>query len=104
MIAVADSLKEATWIEKVLSDFNIEIIKPWSCYEDNQSTIANLTNGKQDRRMKHIDVRYHFVHEYVEDARVSLIYKPTSEMYADMLTKPLFGQKIKDFMQLLGFE
>ena len=53
-------------------------------------------------RTKHIDVRYHFIREAVEDEKVSVVYIPTDENPADIFTKPLAKAKFRRFMELLG--
>jgi hypothetical protein len=39
--------------------------------------------------MKHINVRYHFVWDLIENNTIELIYRNTKLMMADILTKPL---------------
>ncbi|KAG2758352.1 hypothetical protein Pcac1_g29503 [Phytophthora cactorum] len=38
-------------------------------YEDNQGSIALAKNPEFHKRTKHIDIRYHFVREKVEDGK-----------------------------------
>jgi ribosomal protein L7Ae-like RNA K-turn-binding protein len=38
-------------------------------------------------RTKHIDIRYHFVRELVENMQISVVYIETKKMIADLLTK-----------------
>jgi hypothetical protein len=38
---------------------------------------------------KHIDTRYHFIQQTVKDGSIILIYCPTDDMTADILTKVL---------------
>ena len=40
-------------------------------------------------RTKHIDVKYHFVHEAIQERLIELKYCSTNDMIADLLTKPL---------------
>ncbi len=40
-------------------------------------------------RSKHIGIKYHFVREHVQAGDIKLVYCPTGEMTADMLTKGL---------------
>ena len=71
-------------------------------YIDNNSTLALIHGNQSNRRTKHIDIRYFKMREYHSDA--SLIYKkiPTAENFADLLTKPLNGPKIKSFVSNLN--
>ena len=55
-------------------------------YEDNQGETALAKNPEFHKRTKHIDIRYHFVHEKVEDGQVKLEYCPTQDMLADLMT------------------
>ena len=57
--------------------------------EDNQGDIALGKNPVNHARTKHIDIRYHYVREAVEDHVIDLEYCPTKKMIADLLTKPL---------------
>ena len=41
------------------------------------------------QRTKHIDIRYHFIREKIEENEVDICYTSTDEMYADFLTKNL---------------
>lgn len=44
-------------------------------------------NDKNSRRTKRIDVRYHYVKDKVSSGEIQLLYCPTAEMIADVLTK-----------------
>lgn len=55
-------------------------------------------------RSKHIDVRYHFVKDYVERQIVTCIYCPTEQMLADLLTKPLHAKRITELRERCGVE
>lgn len=58
-------------------------------YCDNLSCIFLANNPKHYEKRKHINVKYHFIHEIVEDKRLILEHTPTTLMWADFLTKPL---------------
>ena len=57
--------------------------------QDNQSTIHWAHGRDNFARTKHINVKYHFVRELVESRSIDVVYKPTTIMIADILTKPL---------------
>jgi hypothetical protein len=58
--------------------------------QDNQAVIINLERGFRGRT-KPINVKYHFVRELVEEGKVKLVKIDTSEMIADVLTKPFYS-------------
>ena len=69
---------------------------------DNQGAIALAKDNKYHARTKHIDLRYHFVREAVEDKKIKVAYIPTDENVSDIFTKPLPKPKFQKFVELLG--
>ena len=51
----------------------------------------NFVDGIREptKRTKHIDVKFHFIRQHIEEGRVNVIYSPTKDMIADCLTKPV---------------
>ena len=61
-------------------------------HQDNKSTILLEKNGRaSSKRTRHINVRYFFITDRVQQNEVSIKYCPTKEMVADYFTKPLQG-------------
>lgn len=58
-------------------------------YNDNQSAQKLSENAMYHKRSKHIDVRFHFIREAVENKLVKINYLSTEEMPADLFTKSL---------------
>ena len=69
--------------------------------EDNQSCIKMATNPVLHKRSNHIDTKYHFIRERVEDNSVQLKYTPTDSMTADLLTKLLRQVKVDQHLNKL---
>ena len=75
--------------------------------EDNQGAIALSQNPVEHARTKHIDIRYHFIREAIQQGLVELKYCSSCDMVADMLTKPLPSgqfQKLRLAMGLVGLD
>ena len=53
-------------------------------------------------RSKHIEIRYHFIRDYVQRGAVELQYISTEEQVADILTKALNMGKFVFFRDKLG--
>ena len=69
--------------------------------EDNQSTIALAHNPKHNARVKHFDVKAHHIRDEILQGSVTLVYCPTEDMIADILTKalpPIQHWKLVDMM------
>jgi hypothetical protein len=95
-------LKEVIWMRQFLGELTTEFTQPTVLLSDNQGAIALAKNNKFHARSKHIDIRYHFIHEAVENRQVELTYVPTAENIADIFTKPLAVQKFNYFREKLG--
>lgn len=93
-IALAETVQEVIWIKGILSEFN-HVKESVTIYEDNQSCIKMTENSKFSNRSKHIDTKYHFIKDLKEKNEIKVNYCPTVNNVADMLTKPLSGEKIK---------
>ena len=57
-------------------------------------------NGKTSgsKRTKHINVRYFFIKDRIDNGEIQVKWCPTDEMTADFFSKPLQGQKFHDFV------
>ena len=58
---------------------------------DNVGAIFLMENVSTSQRTKHIDVRYHFVREFVEDGFIKIIFVRTKENVSDVFTKNVNG-------------
>jgi hypothetical protein len=59
-----------------------------------QSAISVLKNPEHHDHMKHLDLHFYWLRDTVESGLISPSYIPTSEMVADILTKPLSLAKL----------
>ena len=101
-IAATYAAKEALWLRQlILQLFGINL-DATTLFSDNQSAIALTKEHQYHARTKHIDVRFHFIRWIVEEGKIRLIYCPTDEMVADILTKALPSTKVKHFAHELG--
>jgi hypothetical protein len=101
-IAATYAAKEALWLRQlILQIFGINL-DATTLFSDNQSAIALTKEHQYHARTKHIDVRFHFIRWIVEEGKIRLIYCPTEEMVADILTKALPSTKVKHFARELG--
>ncbi len=100
-VALASATKEALWIKKLNNELMNENM-PVEIKEDNQSCIKFSHDFIHSDRTKHIDVRYYFVREKVEEGKIKLTYCPTTEMIADIFTKALGPILFAKFVKALG--
>lgn len=77
---------------------------PIVIHEDNNGCIAIANNPTDHKRSKHIDVKYHFTREKIEQKVIILQYIPTGQQLADVFTKPLPEVQFTKFRKQMGLE
>jgi hypothetical protein len=101
LIALSDKATRAIWCREFLIHQGYTGT-PAVLYQDNESTIKLSTNGvASSDRTRHVSIRYFWIKDRCATGDVEVIYKPTDEMIADILTKPLHGDKFKILRNLL---
>ena len=65
-MAITKAVKEANWLHGLLKDLGVSQ-KQLDVYSNNQSAIHLAKNQVFHSRTKHIDFRYHFVREILEE-------------------------------------
>ena len=101
-VALSSATQEAVWLRRLLTDLKATPRKPTVLMEDNQGAIAIARNPVSHARTKHIDIRYHYVCEALQEGTIDLCYCPTEEMVADLLTKPLSKGKFEKLQLAMG--
>ncbi|GJS84295.1 hypothetical protein Tco_0750836 [Tanacetum coccineum] len=71
-------------------------------YCDNKSVIALCCNNVQHSRSKHIDIKYHFIKEKVENGVVEPYFVRTEYQLADIFTKALCQERIEFLIDKSG--
>lgn len=103
-VAVCAASCELIYIKNLLDELNISISIPISLYEDNQSTIKLLENFENNKRCKHIDVKFHFVVDLINNGIINVKYVCTNEQLADVFTKSLCYEKFSYFVKSLSIK
>ncbi|KAK8455568.1 hypothetical protein SEVIR_4G141001v4 [Setaria viridis] len=93
---------QAVWLRRLLSDIAGENVQQPILKMDNQSAIALSKNPVLHDRSKHIDTKFHFIRECVEDGRISLEHVSTQEQLADILTKSLGRARFCELRDKIG--
>ncbi|GJU55865.1 hypothetical protein Tco_1229579 [Tanacetum coccineum] len=71
-------------------------------YYDNKSAIALCCNNVQHSRSKHIDIRFHFIKEQVENGVLELYFVNTEYQLAGIFTKALGRERIEFLINKQG--
>jgi hypothetical protein len=85
----------------------------WTCYflleqcygvienlflQDNRSSILLEKNGRasSSKCTRHINIRYFFISDQVNMKKVTIDWRPTKQMFVDVMTKPLQGGQFRN--------
>lgn len=103
-LAMSDVCKDISFIKNFVSEL-LNLNFSITLFNDNLSA-QKLLQVKEycHRRTKHIDLRYHYVKDFVKCNSVTVKYLPTNEMIADVFTKPLGAIKHNKFIKLCNVE
>ncbi|GJX65570.1 hypothetical protein Tco_0299913 [Tanacetum coccineum] len=71
-------------------------------YCDNKSVITLCCNNVQHSQSKHIDIRFYFIKEQVENGVVELYFVNTEYQLANIFTKALCRERIEFLINKLG--
>ena len=85
-VALSNGSKETVFATNLLGEITT-IVMPSLMGEDNTGAIYLTKNHQVGARTKHIDVRYHYVREQVENGTIKVDYVNTEKNPADVLTK-----------------
>jgi hypothetical protein len=101
-MALAAVAQESLFLTQLLQDIDrSKLYEPVTIYGDNQGAIALVENPVHHQRSKHIDIKYHFIRNACSEKKINVIYLPTSEMVADIFTKPASKFKLQKFKNVL---
>lgn len=87
-VATTGCCAQVLWLKSHLADYEIHYEQvPIFC--DNTSAIAISNNPVLHSRIKHIDIRYHFIKDYILKGDIELPFVPTEYQLVDIFIKPL---------------
>ncbi|GKB96404.1 retrovirus-related pol polyprotein from transposon TNT 1-94, partial [Tanacetum coccineum] len=100
-IALSRCCAQVLWMKSQLTDYGFRFNKILM-YCDNKRVIALCCNNVQHSRSKHIDIRFHFIKEHVENGVIELYFVNTEYQLADIFPKALGRERIEFLINKLG--
>ena len=94
---VANAVAECTWIRQLLSELDCPLNKATVVFCDNVSACYMSSNPVHHKRTKHIELDVHFVREKVAVGQCKVLHVPTTQQFADVMTKGLPTASFKEF-------
>ena len=101
-IACTAAACQGVWLTRLLSELKGKSEGAVRIYIDSQSAIQLSKNPVFHDRSKHIDTRYHYIRECIEEDRVNVASVGTAEQLADILTKALARERFCELRDKLG--
>lgn len=98
-IGLATTTQESMYLTQLLNGMDRKRYTCTKLFGDNQGAIALSKNPVNRQRSKHIDVKYHFIREAVNERKICIEHCPSEEMAADILTKPVTRVRLRKFQK-----
>ena len=106
IVGVSDFMPNMVWA-RMFMEAQGYILKENILYQDNQSAMKIIANGKRSsgQKTKHMDNRYFWIKDRIGSENITVEYCPTEKMLADFFTKPLQGNLFRKFRSVvMGYE
>ena len=90
-VALSEAVREIKFVIQVLESIGVLVKTLVIVRVDNIGAIFMAENVTTSQRTKHVDVRYHFVREFIKDRIIKIIFVKSAENKADGFTKNVSG-------------
>ena len=101
-IALYKCSKEAIWLCALLSSIELAPIHPSPILADNNGANILAEDPTFHNQAKHIDIKFHAIHKYIDHGHLSITYVPTHNNIADIFTKALPPKQFAHLQNLIG--
>ena len=91
------------WLKRFLEELGFSQ-KEYKVHCDSQSAIDLSKNAMYHSRTKHIDIRYHWIREVMEQQLLQLVKIHTNRNAADMLMKVVTREKLELCKDIAGMD
>ena len=88
-VACTHSARQISWLRSLLSEIGFPQSEPTLLFCDNQGTVACTHDPHSHSRMKHMDIRIHYIRDCVNRGVICIKHVPGIQNSADLFTKPL---------------
>ena len=103
-VAAAIAACQVVWLHRLLGELTGVEAHPPALMVDNQPAIALAKNPVLHDRSKHIDVKFHFLKDCVDEGQIVIEFIETGRQLANVLTKPLGRLRLTELKEMIGME
>jgi len=101
-IVATSAACQGIWLSRLLGELQDEEPAPFELRMDNKAAIELCKNPVFHERSKHIDTRYHFIRDCVDQGKTRVSYINTKDQLADILTKALGRIQFEELRSKIG--
>ena len=94
-VAISEVCQEIIFIKNILEFMGINIQFPMTVNVDNVGAIYLAHKSTGSQRTRHIDSRFHYVREYIEDGIVKVIFVKSEENKSDPFIKNVSNEVLQ---------
>jgi hypothetical protein len=102
--SVANATAELLWIQSLIRDLGIQLSSPPNLWCDNIGATYLAANPVFHARTKHVEIDFHFVQDLVAAKALQIMFIPSKEQVADVLTKPVASNRFPWFCSKLNLQ
>jgi hypothetical protein len=103
-VAMSRCSQQMVWMHSWLDEVEIEHTLPGLIKGDNRGAIALTKNTRDHGKVKHIDIRHHYIRDLLNSGDITLEQVPSADNLADLFTKPLPRDQHHRLLSLLNIK
>lgn len=101
-MAATTAVCQGIWLARLLAELRGSRPSVFKLKIDSQSALQLSKNPVFHDRSKHIDTRFHFIRDCIEEKRVDIDLVGTKHQLADILTKALGREQFCELRSRIG--
>ena len=88
-VAMSRSAQQMVWMQSWLKEVEVEFTVPGLISGDSRGAIALTKNTKDHGKVKHINIRHHYIQELLQSGIITIEQVSSTDNLANLFTKPL---------------
>ena len=101
-IACSEAARECMWLHMLTSKINLAQSTPTPLLTDNEAALALAKDPRFHARAKHINTKWHYIRECIDNGDIHVSYVPTNDNVANILMKALPAPAFLRLRSFLG--
>jgi hypothetical protein len=94
LVGTSDKAGDGLHVRKFLIGQGYKETPALELLQDNMGSMALIKKGRPaSQRTRHMDIRFFWIKERVDNGEINVKHLPTGDMFANVLTKPLQGKQ-----------